>query len=38
VTTTGVTEAHARYLERVGFVRDGDGWALDLSVHEVLAG
>ncbi len=38
VTTTGVSEAHARYLERVGFVRDGDGFALDLSVRELLAG
>jgi hypothetical protein len=38
VTTTALTEAHARYLERVGFVRDGDTFALDLAAREVLAG
>jgi hypothetical protein len=37
VTTTGVTEAHARYLERVGFARDGQVFALDLALREVPA-
>jgi hypothetical protein len=38
VTTTGMTEAHARYLDRVGFVRDGDTYAMDLTVREMLSG
>jgi hypothetical protein len=36
VTTTGVTESHARYLGRIGFVRDGEAFALDLAVREML--
>jgi hypothetical protein len=31
ITTTGVTEAHARYLDRVGFRREGTSFALDLA-------
>jgi hypothetical protein len=38
VETTGVTDAHRRYLDRVGFTRDGDGFALELADPRVLAG
>jgi hypothetical protein len=29
--TTGVTDAHGRYLERVGFVREADGYTISLA-------
>lgn len=35
VETTGVTDAHRRYLERVGFARDGDVYRLQLADRAV---